>query len=411
MENYSNDYFKDAIEWELFLPMSEKMPFRFSILPNENREDSGNSDVESSNELLGILQDTYYVTHLASIRYEKGLEDSNGKIDERDNYWSSFRWVWYNFTNFLRNNFSEIRIFQDSAAGEILSKKKGRSYRQFVQEMGLPFEARYNLYIFSLLFWSPNYILKYFGRCTDIICKHRVFMRFWNGILTFLSDSVRDLQKDDVENLKSKFEKILNDPDKKAEYTKFNREYLREKGGCFSLTMVDKKDGSRQDVLCFSGLQDYPANSNLGKAIKRIKEEGGFQNPYLVQITNKIKYDLLCGLYISYGKAKKCSFFSKNGVYNRMFSCCERKTIADYNWNDCASYTMIVKYAPCELCKEPVRKHNKLYSGRVLHGKATKPLKLIGEFDRLAKCICSSFYPIRFNFPHLCNYCRHIPTP
>ena len=55
MENYSNDYFKDAIEWELFLPMSEKMPFRFSILPNENKEDSGNSDVESSNELLGIF--------------------------------------------------------------------------------------------------------------------------------------------------------------------------------------------------------------------------------------------------------------------------------------------------------------------------------------------------------------------
>ena len=409
MENYSNDYFKDVIEWELFLPMSEKLSFQFSILPNENLEDFGNLDVESSNELLGILQDTYYVTHLASIRYEKEVEDSNGKLDERDNYWSLFRWVWYNFTDFLRNNFSEIRIFQDSEVGEILSKKRGRSYKQFVQEMGLPFESRYNLYVFSLLFWSPNYILKNFGSRTDIICNHRVFMRFWNGILTFLSDSVLNLQKVRVKKLKSKFKKILNNPETKAEYKTFSKEYLGKKG-CFSLTIVKKNDGSRQDVLCFSGLKDYPENSNIRKAIKKIEKDGGFQNPQVVEVTDNIKYYLICGLSISYGIAKECSIF-KTGRYNRMFSCCERKTIAGYLWNDCASYTMIVKYAPCELCKEPVRKHNELYNGRVLHGKATEPLERIGEYDRLAKCIWSSLHPIRILFPHLCSICSYICKP
>lgn len=411
MENYSNDYFKDAIEWELFLPMSEKMLFRLSILPNENREDFGNSDVEYSNELLGILQDTFYVTHLANIRYDKEQEDNNDELDKRDYYWNLFRWVWYNFTDFLRNNFNEIRVFQDSEAGEILSKKKGNGYNQFVEGMGAPFVARYQLYSYTLLFWSKNFIRKKFGSCTDIICNYQKFMRFWAGVLNFLSESVRDIQEGDLDNLKSKFEKILDNHEKKAEYDDFKDKYLQEGGSCFSLTIVKKKDGSRQDVLCFSGLKDYAENSNIGKAIKKIKKDGGFQNPQVVKVTDKIRYDLICGLSISYGKAQKCSVFSKTGRYNRMFSCCERKTIADYPWNDCASYTMIVKYAPCVLCKEPVRKHNVLFNGIVLHGKATKSIKLIGEFDRLAKCICSSFYPIRVHFPHICNYCRYLPTP
>lgn len=287
MDNYSNDYFEDIITWELFLPMSEKMQFRFSILPNENREDLSNLDVESSDELLGILQDAFYVTHLANIRYDKESEDNKGELDKRDNYWNLFRLVWHNFTDFLHNNFNEIRIFQDSEVGEILSKKKGLSYKQFVQGMGHPFETRYNLYIFSLLFWRPNYILKNFGSCTDIICKHRVFMRFWNGILTFLSGSVRYLQKVKVKQLKSKFNRILNRPKTKSEYNKFKEEYL-EKKGCFSLTMVEKKDGSRQDVLCFSGLKKHPENSNIGKAIKIIEKYGGFQNPQVVEVTDNI---------------------------------------------------------------------------------------------------------------------------
>ena len=151
--------------------------------------------------------------------------------------------------------------------------------------------------------------------------------------------------------------------------------------------------------MCFSGLKKHPENSNIGKAIKIIEKYGGFQNPQVVDVTDNIRYYLICGLSISYGIAKKCSIF-KTGRYNRMFSCCERKTIAGYLWNDCASYTMIVKYAPCELCKEPVKKHNELYNGRVLHGKATEPLERIGEYDRLAKCIWSSLHPIRIHIPH-----------
>ena len=382
----------------LFIPKGEKLTFQFSVFTSENRKDPEDSNVDFSNKLLGILQDIFYVTSYAIIRYDKESGSPKSELDKRDNNWGIFRWIWYNFTDFLRENFNEIRIPQNSDKSEILSKIEGAGYAQFVREMGQPFMARYNLYVFSLLFWSKNYILKNFGSCTDIICNFRLFMQFWNGILAFLSNSVEDLQVDDEENLKSKFEKILNNPNSKAEYRKFKKNYLKEKGGCFSLTMVDKKDGSRQDVLCFSGLQDYPDDSPIGKAIKKIKVKGGFKNPYVVHVTDYIRYDLICGKYICYGEAKNCKFFSNNREYNRMFSCCERKTIADYDWEDCASYTMIVKYEPCKLCQKAVTKHNKSYNGRVLHGKkdtkTTKVPKLIDEFDRLAKCIFSGPCPL-----------------
>lgn len=410
MENYPIDNFKDMIEWELFLPIRESLSFKFSVLPKDNREDMESIDVDFTNDLLRILQDTFYVTHLANISHEKDSDGKNDELDERDNNWSIFRWVWYNFTDFLRDNLNEIRIFQNSDELEILSKKKGREYTQFVKEMGQPFVARYNLYIFSLLFWSKNYILRHFGSCTEIICEQRMFLQFWNGVLTFLSESVRDIQKTDVESLMSKFEKILKAPDKKADYTKFYKDYLGEEGGCFSLTMVKKKDKSREDILCFSGLKDYTEDSNIGKAIKKIKDNGGFKHPKVIKVKDDIRYDLMCGFNISYVEAKKCKLFA-SGKYNRMFSCCERKTIADYTWDDCNSYEMIVKYAPCELCIAPISKHNYLYHGKVIHGKATKPLSRLKEFETLAICIFMSVNPRMKHFPHLCNYCSLISKP
>ncbi len=407
MENNFDDEFKEAIEWKLVLPKSDVLSFRFSIFQDENRQGHRESDVFMSNELLGILQDTFYVTHFGSSHYEHISPYSKDGLDERDDYWDIFRWIWHNFTAILRNNIKEINVFRSSDESAALSKKKGNAYKLFVREMGQPFITRYDLYLFSLLFWSKNYIRKHFGSCTDIICDHRKFVRFWNGVVSFLSESVLKLQQDVVGKLQSKFENILKGPDRNAEYATFHNTYLREKGGCFSLTMVDKKDGSKQDVLCFSGLKDSSQDPTIYKAIQKIKDEGGFQDPHVVQVTDKIRYDLICGLYITYGEAKKCNIFSKKGRYNRMFTCCERKTFADYDWNDCASYTMIVKYAPCELCEMSVRKHKTLYNGHVLHGKATQPLKRIGEFDRLAMCMCSKFCRINMHHPHLCDHCGY----
>lgn len=406
------DDFKDIIKWELFLPKNEGLSFQFSVSQNENREETREIDADFGNVLLSILQDTFYITNLASFRDENILEDLKRELNERDSNWNVFRWIWRKFTILLRNNYNELKKRTNSEESIALSKKKGNGYRQFVDSMGEPFAARYKLYSYSLTFWSRNFIRKNFGSCTDIICSFQKFTLFWTGVLNFLSESVRDIQKDDVENLKLKFEKILNNHEKKAEYDDFKEKYLQQVGGCFSLTMVERKDKSRQDVLCFSGLYDFSENSNIGKAIKKIEEDGGFQNPKVVKVSNNIKYDLICGLDITYGEAQNCSVFSANRKkYNRMFSCCERKTIADYAWNDCASYKMVVKYAPCELCKEPVRKHNELYKGSVLHGKSTKPLKSIGEFDKLAKCMCSNFCPLRIHFPHLCNACSYIHKP
>ena len=72
MDNYLiDDNFRGGIEWMLFIPKGEKLTFQFSVFTSENRKDPEDSNVDFSNKLLGILQDIFYVTKNAIIRYDK----------------------------------------------------------------------------------------------------------------------------------------------------------------------------------------------------------------------------------------------------------------------------------------------------------------------------------------------------
>lgn len=72
-----------------------------------------------------------------------------------------------------------------------------------------------------------------------------------------------------------------------------------------------------------------------------------------------------------------------------MSSCCERKTFADFNWNGCQSYEMILKYALCELCQHQVKIFEIRYHGQTKFGKVTKPLGHKYDFDKIANHIYS----------------------
>ena len=77
-----------------------------------------------------------------------------------------------------------------------------------------------------------------------------------------------------------------------------------------------------------------------------------------------------------------------------MFSCCERKTIADFCWDNCLSFEMFVKYKPCELCKYPINEFKKKYNGNIYHGIRCKPLKREKkeEFQEKASKIYNMIY-------------------
>ena len=100
-----------------------------------------------------------------------------------------------------------------------------------------------------------------------------------------------------------------------------------------------------------------------------IQENEGTSNFSILQLLQEVYYvdqlNYLCPeRFVTYADACKT-----NKAYQpRRFSCCERKTLAEFDWQDVESYVMIVKYLPCELCQLPVYMHTRKYFGIVNAG-------------------------------------------
>lgn len=169
------------------------------------------------------------------------------------------------------------------------------------------------------------------------------------------------------------------------DYKEFHDKYIQGYG-CFAKTTVNLLNGDKQDVLCFSGLK---YKSEISRVIKLIVTNGNFKNAYLINVSGKIRYYINKTDYITKDDADKSGF----SYHNRMFSCCERKTFAAYeNWMNCKSYVMTVKYQPCELCKESVKRHNKKYNGKKHCGKRLKKLSNRSIYDSQAVQIYNTLF-------------------
>ena len=192
------------------------------------------------------------------------------------------------------------------------------------------------------------------------------------------------IQEKEVHVLKSKFSKITNS---KIYKNKFKKRFIDD--GCFLKANVIDTNGNYQDVLCFSGLKQFDGSDYLSIAINDIVNSGVFHNPYLVKVNDNIRYYITHDKYITLGDAKTNS----KTLNPRMFSCCERKTFADYDWSKCRSYKMTIKYEPCALCEISVKKHSDKYNGTIICGKSEslKPIDK-AKYDSIAQVIYDSVH-------------------
>lgn len=428
----NNSYLSKIIQWTVLLPDGKELKFenpmseleyeekntiQYTNSPEEfhNKfeldnefntpstiypEDSQNrqSDGDSHVLLLDILQDFYYVTHLD---LQKNDNNVDRKLEFCDNCWSALRVYWRCLLELVKEKQNLLDDDNNSEKRDILFIKKGRSYRKFINSMGEPYTTRY--FVYRLL--KPLYSLRpksmTLGYCTDIICNFIEFQKFWNNGLVLFADILLKIQKIDSVN---KLERILKKITQGSEYKIFQNRYIL-KNGCFMLAKV-KFEHIKKDVLCFSGLgsrkdvkkpKTIKEEEAIKKAIETIMQSGYFRNPYLVEVSDKIRYYLPDMTYITFGEAELVKAITNEKInYNpRMFSCCERKTFADFNWNGCQSYKMIVRFAPCELCQYQVNLFEKLYNGKTIYGKPTEPLKKRSEFDEIAMNIYNKLQHIK----------------
>lgn len=368
-----------CIRWTLYLG-DKKLSFEEDLLDSQNSDKLGNEDTLDFN-IPQLLHEVYYVEQLSR---SEGYNP--GEIifcqDKTFEYVVIFR----NLIAELIHKKYEYLLMNEDIAGiennhyQKLKGIRGHLFDDYVNaNLQEPFLSRNLAYkIFNML--PRKYKPKSRGDTQrNVISSSARFNRFWNNGLLSLASMQNDVYKKDLVVL----HELLRKLDKNNGLNKYTKSV--DRGRCFSKTEVIK-NGKREDVLSFSGVNLKPP---IKTAIDTIVNSGHFLNPTCIIAYSKVRYYICPAQYITYDEAKA----SKVEFENRMFSCCERKTFAEYNWQGVTSYTMIVKYPPCELCQFPVYKHSKKYNGKVNHEIKHDFTDRKKRYDEIARTIYKKIHP------------------
>ena len=316
-----------------------------------------------------LLQEVYYVSQLSRERNN----EPNEILSFQDKVYDYIRVFHSRIREILESHHQDlVEPINSVEIRERLREFNGKGVGSFVQaNLPEPFLSRNAAYmIFNILPSPYKSRLPHYARC-DIVSSYNYFEQYWNKGMSLLCEMQHDVHTVAIDELKKL---LANLSGKNKDLCK---DYLKDKNGCFSLTEV-KKNGLQQDVLCFSG-QKF--NKKITEALRLIERSGHFRNPIIITKSDKVRYYICPERYVTFAEACKT-----NKAYQpRMFSCCERKTFAEYDWNNVESYTMTVKYQPCELCQLPISEHTMKYRGRIMAGIKLAPLGKIPLFNAIAE--------------------------
>ncbi len=256
--------------------------------------------------------------------------------------------------------------------------------------MGEVYQSRYEVYskVKNFLPWSWRRKHN-LTRCWEIICDGRIFQRFFNLSLLWLEETQRNLQAFEGRELEDFLMVYCN----RESLGQFKKSYLKG-DKCFSKTLVQKRDNTYIDILCFSYAVE-PSNKKLKDDIEKIVKCERFCNGIEAKLSGNIRFNLPGNRFITLAEA------IISGLYNphnegRMFSCCERKTFAWYDLSDCLAFRMVVKMAPCEFCQEEVDKHVNGYNKTIAWNHPLIPMdeSQREDFESLAEKIYQLMHPL-----------------
>lgn len=379
---------KNSISWSLVISAQRaerpvSLSFQQPLYSHE--EDFGDDGLQ----LLDYLQDVFYVTKLEVINDNGNFQNDKVLIDKQDDGWDVVSNVFANL--YSKIHWNQVLLSSDSSYSnsDQLFHLKGEAYSDYIRNtMGGVYTFRYEIYT-SLKRIIPMSLrrINNVARCTDIVCDSQAFQKFFNLSLQWIEATQRNLQTYEEDAL----EKLLKYLSRRRDGMRdFKKRYLNNGSGCFSKTLVF--NGSTYlNLLCFSGARE--PTGQLKKAIESIAQCELFGRCQLVKIPSSTRYMLSDTKYITLGEAILSGLYDVK-QHGRMFSCCERKTFADYNWTTCKAFRMIVRFAPCELCEKLVESYRNNFHGVVVYGKELTPLKKRKEFDSLADNIYRKLHPL-----------------
>ena len=359
-----------SITWTLFLG-EKQLSFHENLLENLNDNKSRNKGTPDF-DIPQLLQEVYFVDQLSKSEGYK-LDEMVTLQDQAFDYVRVFHNL---ITDLINTRFKQLKNEKDieDEHYQYLKEFRGRKFDNYVEtSLQEPFLSRNLAYkIFKML---PNKYKTKSRKDTqrNVISSPNNFKRFWNNGLL----SLAAMQKDIFENDLTELFNLLNELDKKGDVKYYLENH--EHKGCFSKTEV-VKNGKREDILCFSGVN---FRNSVEKAIDKIAKSEYFLTDRAIKTSQNVRYYICPKQYITYSEA----LLSKKKFFNRMFSCCERKTFAEYDWQGVTSYTMIVKYPPCEFCQFPVWMHTNKYNGKVNHKIQPYRTDEKNKYDAIARII------------------------
>lgn len=353
--------------WVLYIGENEPIRLDEDLLEYSASENFVEQNAESF-YLPQLLQEIYYVD-----QFNRNVNLEGNKHSNIDSIYDYIRTFHVRIIELLHTRHTQLddTSHLDAENYDRLLDFSGYKVGQYVEEnLSEPYITRDAAYrIFNLLPKQYNKYLPHTAR-RHIIASYETFEKYWNKGMSLLSAMQSDIHALGVNDLKE----LLSDLTMKNK--DFKKRYLKDSGGCFSLTRV-RKNGVNEDVLCFSG-QKF---SGLNGAIDKIARSGIFVNPTVIRECLDVRYYLCPEKYVTFAEAKQTHKDNKR----RMFSCCERKTFAKYDWQGVDSFIMTVKYYPCELCQWSVDMHKKKYGGTIKAGIIQPPLKEKALYDAIAE--------------------------
>lgn len=337
-------------------------------------EDSVISDDEGPNEefsLLELLQELKYVVSIDAQEYNKT------RIDLVDEIWTYLLALWLGLKQQSADDMESFHSDDSRKADDGINQLRGNEYENMLQSIDGPYLFRYRIYkIFKALFsFSGTTGLGHILR-DNVVFDAKNFENCWNNGTESFALVLKNIQT--ITDL-GVLQRILEQVTKTKTCYNFRNAFFPERKGCFLLAHVSHPNYNH-DLLCFSGVREF--GTSIKNTILRIKNSGYFTNPMVITAVDNIHYYISPLRSITYKQAKDSGLkFSP-----RMFSCCERKVFAGYDWSSVLSFKMIVKYQPCELCDEIVEKYLKGHCGRIVYGIRLKAIDK-SKFDSLANDI------------------------
>lgn len=363
------------LRWALYLGENEHLSLKEDLLEYSNHEDVQEEEMVVF-YLPQLLQEVYYVDLLS-----RNANLETGIFRGHDSVYDYLRIFHGRLVELLQLSYKHLldnQYLDDHNLGR-LSALSGMRVGQYVENnLQEPFRSRDAAYmIFNMLPNQYKYHLPHDAR-RNIIASYEKFEKYWNKgmeLLCQLQDDIHALGIDDLNQLLSELT-VKNE--------KFKDRYLQDSGGCFSLTVTNKTNGTSDKILCFSG-QSF---KGLNESINKIVQSERFKNSVVIKKSLKVRYYICPDKYVTHAEAKQTHKDSEP----RMFSCCERKTFAEYDWSEVKSYIMTVKYHPCELCQWSVNTHQKKHGGIINSGVRRPPLEKKARFDAIAEEIYNEIH-------------------